>query len=100
MAQGRLRKAVDSSIKSSVENGYLDLDKNAAPIAMLRFMADKLDADDGETPVLRYITPASYLSYCEALGLTPTEKPKPKTKPKAKLATIGASSRYSKASNA
>lgn len=71
MAQGRLRKAVDKSIKAAASCGDLDLERNAAPIAMLRYMADRLDSDSGKTPMLRYVTPPSFLNYCEALGLTP-----------------------------
>ena len=54
--------------------GSLDLEQSAAPIAMLRYMADRLDSDRGKTPMLRYATPASFLSYCDALGLLPPEK--------------------------
>ena len=71
MSQGRLRKAVDKSINEAVSSGNVDLEKHAAPIAMLRYMADNLDSDSGETPMMRYVTPASFLSYCDALGLLP-----------------------------
>ena len=85
MAQGRLRKAVDKSINSAVSSGSIDLEKHAAPIAMLRYMADNLDSDSRETPMMRYVTPASFLSYCDSLGLTPTKQAKtdkpPATKP-------------------
>jgi len=84
MAQGRLRKAVDKSIDSAVSSGSLDLEKNAAPIAMLRYMADNLDSDSGETPMMRYVTPASFLSYCESLGLTPPKQVKEKKTPASK----------------
>ena len=74
MAQGRLRKAVEKSINEAVNCGNIDLNKHAAPIAMLRYMADSLDSDTGETPMLRYVSPASFLNYCDALGLTPSSK--------------------------
>lgn len=70
MAQGRLRKAVEKSIRYGVDTGNIDLERNAAMLGMIRYMADALDNDDGETPVLRYVTPASFLSYCEKLGFT------------------------------
>lgn len=83
MAQGRLRKAVDKSINEAVSSGFLDLERNAAPIAMLRYMADNLDSDSGETPMMRYVTPASFLSYCDSLGLLPDKgAPKPKQEPR------------------
>lgn len=69
MAQGRLRKAVDKSIKSAVQEGRISLTGDAAAIGMLRYMADIIDAAPGESTVLRYATPASFLSYCQALGI-------------------------------
>lgn len=77
MSQGRLRKAVERSINEAVSSGNVSLDKHAAPIAMLRYMADNLDRDSGETPMMRYVTPASFLSYCDALGLLPGKDGKP-----------------------
>lgn len=72
MASGRMRKAVDRSIRQANVRGALDLDAHAAPIAMLRLMADFLDESRGsDTPAMRYATPASFLSYCDALGLLP-----------------------------
>ena len=71
MPSRRMRTAVDRSIRSAVSDGRLDLDAHAAPIAMLRYMADFLDRAGDGTPAMRYATPASFLSYCEALGLTP-----------------------------
>ena len=73
MANGRLRAAVERSISAAEKSGSLDSERNAAPIEMLLYMADYLDKDNGKTPATRYVTPASFLSYCEALGLTPPE---------------------------
>ena len=70
MAQGRIRRSVEESITKAVNNGVLDAKQSAAPIEMLRYMADFLDSDTGDTPATRYVTPASFLSYCDALGLT------------------------------
>lgn len=102
MAQGRLRKAVDKSIKCAVDSGKLDLNEHAAPIGMLRYMADTLDSDSGKTPAMRYVTPASFLNYCDSLGLTPMsevgksdEKPKAKTK----MTAFTSSSKFAKAAN-
>ena len=54
MEQGRLRKAVEKSIKSGQKAGTIDVDRDAATIEMLRYMADTLDADEG-TSIVRYI---------------------------------------------
>lgn len=70
---GKIRSAVERSVKAAERSGSLDRDRNAAPIEMLLYMADYLDKDHGDTPATRYVTPASFLSYCEALGLTPPE---------------------------
>ena len=70
MAQGRLRKAVEKSISSGVKSGTIDLERDAATIEMLRFMADTLDADDGSS-IIRYISPSSFLTFCEKLGFLP-----------------------------
>jgi len=78
MSQGRIRKGVESSIRAAVSSGRLDLERDAAPLAMLRYMADFLDNDDGETPATRYVTPASFMTYCETLGFVPGVKPERK----------------------
>ena len=70
---GRIRNSVEQSIKEAITNGTIDEKQSAAPIEMLRYMADFLDSDTGDTPATRYVTPASFLSYCDALGLTPSE---------------------------
>lgn len=90
MTQGRIRKGVESSIKAAVQSGNLDIGKHAAPIAMLRYMADAIDQGDGES-TLKAVTPASFLSYCNALGLVPGSDFVDLKKPKPKLATLRAS---------
>ena len=98
MPNGRLRKAVDISIKSAVDSGKLDLDDNAAPIAMLRYMCDFLDGNQDDAAALKAVTPASFLSYCDALGLTPSEQVE--TKPSgSKLAVMVSGSKFAKAAN-
>ena len=94
MSQGRLRKAVEKSIKHGVEAGNIDIQRNAAMLGMLRYMADALDNDDGETPVLRYVTPASFLSYCEKLGFAQIkvkQEAEPKKEEHAKITVVGGS---------
>ena len=95
MASGRLREAVDKSIDKAVASGSLDSEQSAAAIEMLRFMADALD--EGES--MRNVTPASFLGYCNALGICPNVDAKAKPKPKAKLAAITTTSKFAKASN-
>lgn len=82
MPSRRMRRAVDRSITTAVRGGSLDLDRHAAPIAMLRLMADYLDRPSTETPAFRYVTPASFLGYCEKLGLTPDVEQAADAKPK------------------
>ena len=74
MAQGKLRKAVDRSVDARVRAGTVDPDTDAAVIAMLRFMADTIDANGADA--LRSVTPASYLSFCKALGIASDEVPR------------------------
>ena len=83
---GDIREAVDASISARGD----ELDEScSAPIAMLRKMADAIDASYGDPSIFKAVTPASFLSYCTALGLTPPEQmaqpaDKP-AKPKSKL---------------
>ena len=93
MAQGRIRKAVEQSIKYGLNSGNVDLERDSAMLGMLRYMADTLDADKGETPALRYVSPASFLSYCEKLGFAPDidKASLPRTDKNAKLHIVGGS---------
>lgn len=101
MAQGRLRKGVEKSIKAAVDAGKLDIDKAAASIAMLRYLADEIDRSRGESNVLRYISPSSYLSYCEKLGFIPDAVPEKKQKEaqeeSSKVVTIVGNSKWKRA---
>lgn len=76
-----LRQSVDESISVAVKRGVLDIEANAAPIALLRRMADTLDAND-DPLTLRYCTPASFTALLEKLGLMPTEHQLEKATPK------------------
>ena len=95
MEYGRIRQSVEKSIEQAVSTNTLDEKQNAAPIEMLRYMADFLDSDTGDTPATRYVTPASFLSYCAALGLTPCEIVKTKKSAK-KSTTEKLSAKYRK----
>ena len=76
-----LRQAVEDSISVAVERGVLDAKANAAPIALLRRMADTLDSNH-DPLTMRYCTPASFTSLFEKLGLMPTEMQLEKATPK------------------
>ena len=68
---GNIREAVDASIEA---RGDALGESCAATIAMLRKMADTIDESHGDPSVFKAVTPASFLSYCTALGLTPPEQ--------------------------
>ena len=72
-AEQTLRQAVDESITAAIERGTLDASANAAPIALLRRMADTLDGST-DPLTMRYCTPASFTALFEKLGLLPNER--------------------------
>jgi hypothetical protein len=72
--QQTLRQAVDESIAAAIDRGALDAAANAAPIALLRRMADTLDGSDDVQLTMRYCTPASFTALFDKLGLLPTER--------------------------
>ena len=76
-----LRQAVDDSVSTAIERGVLDATANAAPIALLRRMADTLDANT-DPLTMRYCTPASFTALFEKLGLMPTDHQLEKATPK------------------
>lgn len=76
-----LRQAVDKSITAAIERGALDAKANAAPIALLRRMADVLDGST-DPLTMRYCTPASFTALFDKLGLLPTERQLESTAPK------------------
>jgi len=80
-AEQTLRQAVDESIACAIERGTLDASANAAPIALLRRMADVLDAST-DPLALRYCTPASFTALFDKLGLLPTESQLERPKPR------------------
>lgn len=96
--QGRMRESVEQSIEIATKEGRLDPQAQAAPLEMLRYMADYLDSDTGDTPPTRYVTPASFLNYCAELGLMPDSEALPK-KPKAKLTAFTSSAKFAKVKN-
>ena len=92
MAAGPLRKAVDRSVSARVRSGTVDPETDAAVIAMLRFMADAIDANGADA--LRSVTPASYLSFCKALGIASDEAPRVPAKPDRPATIIDGGSRF------
>jgi len=90
-----LSEAVEKSVKNGIEAGRIDPERDAATIAMLEHMADVLDKDNTKTSsVMRYVSPASFLNYCEKLGFTPASRDAdgtPRTDKNAKLHLVGKS---------
>ena len=76
-----LRQAVEDSVSTAIERGVLDATANAAPIALLRRMADTLDANT-DPLTMRYCTPASFTALFEKLGLMPTDHQLEKATPR------------------
>jgi len=72
-AEQTLRQAVDESVTAAIDRGALDASANAAPIALLRRMADVLDGST-DPLTMRYCTPASFTALFDKLGLLPTER--------------------------
>ena len=68
-----LKQAVEESIAAAIERGALDVKANAAPIALLRRMAEVLDGNT-DPLTMRYCTPASFTALFDKLGLLPTER--------------------------
>ena len=90
-----LRQAVDESIADAINRGALDAKANAAPIALLRRMADTLDGST-DPLTMRYCTPASFTALFEKLGLLPTERQLERTRKTegGKLAELRERTRY------
>lgn len=92
---GELLKAVDKSVKNGIKNGRIDPDRDAATIAMLRHMAKVLDSDETESSsVMRYVSPSSFLAYCDKLGFAPDAvkvEEKKKADKNSKLHVVGGS---------
>lgn len=70
-SSGRMRRAVDRSIKAAHEQGLIDLDLQAGPICALRILAEQLDTPgwpliDGR---LDNVSLPTILRYCQALGI-------------------------------
>ena len=105
-----LVKATEKTIRAAVKAGKLSRTDDAGPIQALILLARKIDAwdeivafaladaaDMGGRPAVPQndnVSLASYLKYCESLGLTPAaqaKKPdakKDEGKPKSKLAAV------------
>ena len=81
---------VEKSISYGIDTGKIDPERDAASLGMLRYMADALDDDGGSTSVLRYVTPASFLSYCKEFGFMPEiEKREKRIDKNSKLHVVG-----------
>ena len=67
---GKIRQAVEISIADGETRGRICAKRDAAALEVLRYMADELDRADG-AQIMRIIPPATFLNYCEKLGLLP-----------------------------
>jgi len=97
MAQGKLRKAVEKSISAGAKAGSIQTDRDAATIEMLRHMADMLDSEAGGPSVIRYVSPASFLAYCEKLGFVPALGQSKEEDTKAKVVQLVGNSKWKRA---
>ena len=95
---GEIRESVEKALDHAIKMGTVDETAHAPLIAMLRYMSDYLDSDTGDTPPTRYVTPASFMNYCQELGLTPSTAPK-QQKQVSKLAEFDPT-KYGRAANA
>ncbi|MBW3077699.1 hypothetical protein [Bifidobacterium simiiventris] len=65
MAFGRLRGAVERSIRAAKKDGRLDLDANAAMLCSIRYQADMIDHEHGD---VSYNVWRTFNSTCAQLG--------------------------------
>lgn len=87
VALGRVEEQVESAL-AAVEDRLRPED--AAAVAVLRLLARRMD-HSADALVVDKDTPALFLRYCEALGLTPasrTKLPEPKEPKSGKLASV------------
>lgn len=96
MKDGKLLKAVNTSIEYGIENGRIDADRDAASIEMVRHMARILDSDGGDSSIMRYVSPASFFNYCEKLGFIPTQKDDTVTKAGKNIINLVGNSKWKK----
>lgn len=79
----KVKTAFDASVREAVKKGQIDPKTHAAAITAARKLAVTLDSPGWpELPSGKVdnVTPATFLRYCEALGLTPAASQAP-TKP-------------------
>ncbi len=76
-ASPKVETAFNASVREAVKNGRIDRKTHGAAIAAARKLARALDEPGWpELPSGKVdnVTPATFLRYCEALGLTPVVK--------------------------
>lgn len=88
---GSMRESLETSIAAAIELEVLDPDEHAAVIEGARAAADALDADNATASML-----GTYLNYCKALGIAPTEREQPQVIGSGRIASLRASSRARK----
>lgn len=79
-ASPKVETAFNASVREAVKNGKIDRKTHGAAIAAARKLARTLDEPGWpEMPSGKVdnVTPATFLRYCEALGLVPVSQAQP-----------------------
>jgi len=85
-----MRESFETSLAAAIELDVVEEDKHAALIAAARLCADALDADEPKASML-----STFLTYCKALGITPTQQTAPAVVGSGRVAKMRAHSRAS-----
>ena len=85
---GGMRESLEVSISAAIELDYLDPDEHAAIIEGARAAADALDSDNATASML-----GTYLNYCKALGIAPTDREQPQVVGSGRIAEMRMASR-------
>lgn len=85
---GPVRESFETSLAAAIELDVVEPDKHAAIIAAARICADQLDADTPRASML-----STYLTYCKALGIAPSQQAEPQVVGAGRVAKLRAHSR-------
>lgn len=83
-----VRESFETSLEAAIELDVVEPDKHAAIIAAARLCADALDADEPRASML-----GTYLSYCKALGIAPSQQAEPQVVGSGRVAKMRAHTR-------
>ena len=85
-----MRESFETSLAAAIELDVVEEDKHAAIIEAARLCADALDADEPKASML-----STFLTYCKALGIVPTQQAEPAVVGSGRVAKMRAHSRAS-----